>query len=381
MDFEMSPEQIELQRMTRDFARNKIAKAQEQMDRDHDFPYECWQQWCELGMGGIMLPEEYGGSDLDSLSYIIAMEEVATVSQTFALIWQVHILVSNMYKLLGTEQQKREWLPRFASGEILGAFCLTEPGAGSDAGGITTKAERRDGQWILNGNKIFISNAGTRISDGLVVMAVTGARESGRKALSCFIVPRDAPGFELGQSFTKMAWHGMDNRELVFNDCRIPESNLLGAEGAGLRQALGALNLGRIVFGALGASLVRACLEESVAYAKDRRQFGQPISSFQLVQAKLADMATHAEAVRRFTHYVAWMHSKGMDCHTEAAMVKTMGSELATRAALDAFQIHGGYGFMHEFKVNRFFRESKMLEIGEGTNEVQRLLIARALGC
>ncbi|WP_431854275.1 acyl-CoA dehydrogenase family protein [Azospirillum sp.] len=381
MDFDMSPEQVELQRMVRDFARNEIAKAQEQMDRDHDFPYDCWRQWCELGMGGIMLPEEYGGSDLDSLSYIIAMEEVATVSQTFALIWQVHILVSNMYKLLGTEQQKREWLPRFASGEILGAFCLTEPGAGSDAGGIATKAERRDGQWILNGNKIFISNAGTKISDGLVVMAVTGVRESGRKALSCFIVPRDAPGFELGQSFTKMAWHGMDNRELVFSDCRIPEANLLGAEGAGLRQALGALNLGRIVFGALGASLVRACLEESLTYAKDRRQFGQPISSFQLIQAKLADMATHAEAVRRFTHYVAWMHSQGMDCHTEAAMVKTMGSELATRAALDAFQIHGGYGFMHEFKVNRLFRESKMLEIGEGTNEVQRLLIARALGC
>ncbi len=381
MDFEMSPEQAELQRMTRDFARNEIAKAQEQMDRDHDFPYECWRQWCDLGMGGIMLPEEYGGSDLDSLSYIIAMEEVATVSQTFALIWQVHILVSNMYKLLGTEQQKREWLPRFTKGEILGAFCLTEPGAGSDAGGISTKAERRDGQWVINGNKIFISNAGTKISDGLVVMAVTGARDNGRKSLSCFIVPRDAPGFELGQSFTKMAWHGMDNRELVFNDCRIPEGNLLGAEGAGLRQALGALNLGRIVFGALGASLVRACLEESLTYAKDRRQFGQPISNFQLIQAKLADMATHAEAVRRFVHYVAWMHSRGMDCHTEAAMVKTMGSELATRATLDAFQIHGGYGFMHEFKVNRFFRESKMLEIGEGTNEVQRLLIARALGC
>lgn len=381
MNFEMSPEQAELQRMTRDFARNEIAKAQEQMDRDHDFPYECWRQWCDLGMGGIMLPEEYGGSDLDSLSYIIAMEEVATVSQTFALIWQVHILVSNMYKLLGTEQQKREWLPRFAKGEILGAFCLTEPGAGSDAGGISTKAERRGGQWILNGNKIFISNAGTRISDGLVVMAVTGTRDSGRKSLSCFIVPRDAPGFELGQSFTKMAWHGMDNRELVFNDCRIPEGNLLGAEGAGLRQALGALNLGRIVFGALGASLTRACLEECLTYAKDRRQFGQPISSFQLIQAKLADMATHAEAVRRFVHYVAWMHSQGMDCHTEAAMVKTLGSELATKATLDAFQIHGGYGFMHEFKVNRFFRESKMLEIGEGTNEVQRLLIARALGC
>jgi len=380
MDFELEPAQIELQKMAREFSREVLARAQEQMDADHQFPYAAWRKWSELGMAGIMVPEKYGGGGVDSVSYIIAMEEVATVSQTFALIWQVHVLVANMYALLGSETQKREWLPRFAAGEILGAIGLTEPGAGSDAGGMTTRAQRRNGEWIINGRKIFISNTGTKISDGLVLMAVTGVSD-GRKSISSFIVPRGAPGFELGQSFTKMAWHGMDSRELVFNDCRIPEDNLLGVEGAGLKQALTALTLGRIVFGALGVALIRACLEESLAYAKGRKQFGQPISRFQLIQSKLADMAMHMEAVRRFVHYVAWMHAKGADCHAEAAMVKTLGTELATKAALDAFQIHGGYGFMHEYKVNRFFRESKILEIGEGTNEIQRLLIARALGC
>ncbi len=380
MDFELDSTQVELQSMARAFSREVLAPAQLAMDRDDAFPYAAWRQWSALGMTGITIPEDYGGGGVDSLSYILAMEEVATVSQTFALIWQVHVLVSNMYKLLGTEAQKREWLPRFASGEIVGAIGLTEPGAGSDAGGMTTRAERRGREWVINGRKIFISNTGTEISDGLVLMAVTDT-SGGRKSISSFIVPRGTPGFEIGQSFTKMAWHGMDSRELLFNDCRIPEDNLLGVEGQGLRQALTALNLGRIVFGILGVALIRACLEESLTYAKDRKQFGKPLASFQLIQSKLADMAIHAEAVRRFAHYVAWLHAKGVDCHAQAAMVKTLGTELATKAALDAFQIHGGYGFMQEYKVNRFFRESKILEIGEGTNEIQRLVIARSLGC
>ncbi|MCC7347449.1 MAG: acyl-CoA dehydrogenase family protein [Variibacter sp.] len=382
MQFEMTSEQKELQKMARDFAQAEVAPAQEQMERDHEFPYELWRKWSDLGMAGVMVPEEYGGSGLDSLSYIIAMEEIGVVSQTFALIWQVHVLVSNMYAQLGTPAQKDRWLPIFARGEKLGAFCLTEPGAGSDAGGVRTRATR-DGNhgWVINGNKIFISNAGTRISDGLIVMAATGERPSGRKAISCFIVPADTPGFELGQSFTKMAWHGMDNRELVFQGCRVPSDNLLGEEGAGLRQALGGLNLGRIVFGILGAALIRACLEESLSYSKGRTQFGSPLSSFQLTQAKLANMATHMEAVRRFTHYAAWLHAEGRPCQREAAMVKLLGTTLATQAGLDAYQIHGGYGFMHEYRVNRLHRESKILEIGEGTNEIQQLLIARELGC
>lgn len=377
----LAPETIELQKMVRSFAVNEISKAQEKMDETHDFPYECWQKWSDLGMAGILVPEEYGGVELDSFSYIVAMEEVARVSQTFALIWQVHVLVGNMYNILGTPDQKKTWLRKFATGEILGAFGLTEPNAGSDAGGVQTKAKLDNGRWKINGNKVFISNAGTEISDGLILMAATDKKVDGRPILSSFIVPKNTTGFRLGQSFKKMAWHGMDNRELVFENASIPESNLLGAEGSGLKQALSGLNLGRIVFGALGAGLIQACLDESLEYAKQRQQFGKSISSFQLIQAKIADMAIHAEAVRSFTLHVARLFNEGKECQAEAAMVKTFGSEMATKATLDAFQIHGGYGFMEDYKVNRYFRESKMLEIGEGTNEIQRLLIAKHLGC
>ncbi|PWR21639.1 acyl-CoA dehydrogenase family protein [Zavarzinia compransoris] len=382
MNFELAPEQLELQQMVRNFARAEIAPVQERMDRDHAFPLELWRKWSALGMPGILIPPEYGGSGLDSLTYILAMEEVGTVSQTFALIWQVHVMVANMYVHLGDEAQKQRWLPQFASGEKLGAFGLTEPDAGSDAGGLRTRAVRdgNDG-WIINGNKIFISNAGTEISDGLVLMAVTGEKPGGGKAISCFTVPAGTPGFELGQSFDKMAWHGMDNRELVFQDCRVGNDMLLGTEGAGLKQALGGLNLGRIVFGTLGAALSRACLEVTLPYAKERKQFGQSLSSFQITQTKLADMAAHAEATRRFAHYVAWKHSRGEDVHSDAAMLKLVGTRLAGQSARDAYQIHGGYGFMHDYEVNRLYREAQILEIGEGTNEIQQLLIARALGC
>jgi Acyl-CoA dehydrogenases len=382
MDFSLSSEQRELQQMVRDFAETEVARAQVLMDQSHEFPYELWQKWSDLGMAGAMIPEAYGGSGLDTVSYIIAMEELGTVSQTFALIWQVHVLVANMYVQLGTDEQKQKWLPIFARGEKLGAIGLTEPEAGSDAGGMRTRAARDpNGGWVLNGRKIFISNAGTKISDGLVVMAVTGKQPNGRNAISSFIMPAGTPGFELGQSFEKMAWHGMDNRELIFNDVKLGDEHLLGAEGAGLKQALGALNLGRIVFGTLGCALTRASLNEALRYAKERKQFGQSLSSFQLTQAKLADMAAHAEAIRRFSHYVAWMHSQNMDCHTEAAMLKLVGTRLAVKAATDAYQIHGGYGFMREFAVNRLYREAQILEIGEGTSEIQQLLIARSLGC
>ncbi|MER2537505.1 MAG: acyl-CoA dehydrogenase family protein [Rhizobiaceae bacterium] len=381
MDFALSDEQRELVNSVRGFALGEIAPAQEQMDVDHQFPYALWSKWSELGMAGIMIPEEYGGSGLDSLSYVLAMEEVASVSQAFALIWQVHVLVANMYSQLGTDAQKREWLPKFASGSKLAAIALTEPGAGSDAGGMRTKGVRDGNGWIINGSKIFISNAGTDISDGMVVMAVTGEKPDGRKSISSFIMPQGTSGYELGQSFSKMAWHGMDNRELLFNDARISNDCLLGVEGEGLKQALTGLNLGRIVFGVLGCGLMRACLDEALSYAKARTQFGNPLSSFQLTQAKLANMAAHLEMARRFCHYVAWMHANDMPCHTEAAMLKLVGTRFAVQAATDAYQIHGGYGFMKEFKVNRLYREAQILEIGEGTSEVQQILIARALGC
>ena len=382
MDFSLTPEQLSLVDMVKTFANEEIASAQKSMDSDHEFPYEVWKKWSELGMAGIMIPAEYGGSELDALTYILCIEEVATISQTFALIWQIHVSVSNMYNNLGNKAQKETWLPLFARGEKTPSFALTEANAGSDAAGMRTRAIRdADGNWVMNGNKIFISNAGTKISDGTVVMAVTGERPGGKKSITSFIVPMGTPGFELGQSFDKMAWHGADNRELIFNDVKLTDEDILGVEGEGLKQALGGLNLGRIAIGTLGCALTRACLEETLEYAKERKQFGKPLSSFQITQVKLANMAMHAEATRRFAHFVAWKFANGQECQTEASMVKVLGTQFAVKAATDAYQIHGGYGFMREYKVNRLYREAQILEIGEGTTEIQLLLIARALGC
>jgi alkylation response protein AidB-like acyl-CoA dehydrogenase len=381
MDFSLTSEQQEIQNLARDFTQKEVAPAQLKMDESHEFPYELWQKWSDLGMAGMLIPEKYGGSGIDPLTYILALEEVATESNTFALIWQVHVLVSEMFRKFASAEQKDYWLPKYAKGEKLAAFALTEAGAGSDSYAMTTKAELEGNQWTVNGNKIFISNAGTDISDGTVLMAVTGLRDDGKKEISSFILPRDADGFTLGQSFKKMAWHGMDNRELVFENCRIPAANIMGERGAGLRQALGGLNLGRIAFGAIATGLSRGCLEESLAYTKQREQFGQPLSSYQLTQAKLSNMACGMEASRRLTHYAAYLFSNGMECRKEAAMAKLFGTQRSTEAAMDAFQLHGGSAFMEDTKVNRFYREAKILEIGEGTNEIQQLYIARQMGC
>ena len=381
MNYELTEEQTQIQRLAREFSIEEIEPAQIKMDEDHEFPYDLWKKWSDLGMAGMLIPEEYGGSDLDPVTYILALEEVARASNTFALIWQVHVLVANIYIKFGSEFLKNHYLPLYAAGEKLGAFGLTEPGAGSDTANMTTKAVKKDETWSINGTKTFISNAGTDISDGLVLMAVTGEKENGKKAISSFSIPHTLPGYSLGQSWDKMAWFGMDNRELVFEDCLVPEDRLIGTEGQGLKQALDGLNLGRIAFGAISAGLIQSCLEESLKYAKDRVAFGNPISSYQLIQAKISDMATYAEAVRQFTLYAANLHAQGSPCHKEAAMVKLFSTRHATQATLDAYQIHGGYGFMHEYKVNRLFREGKILEIGEGTNEIQQLFIARELGC
>lgn len=382
MNFAVTPEQDQLIAMTREFARDVVAPAQERMARDDRFPYEAWRQWCDLGMAGILIPEDCGGSAQDAMTYYLCVEELATVSQVFAQIWQIHCTCSLMYVALGTDEQKQRWLPRFARGEATPAFALTEAEAGSDAGGLRTRAvQQDDGGWLLNGRKIFISNAGTDISDGTIVMAATGDRPDGRKEITCFIVPRGTPGYELGQSFHKMAWDGMDNRELVLDDVRLPDSARLGPVGKGLSQALGALTLGRIGIGVLAVGLIRACLEESLAYAKTRRQFGRPISDFQLIQAKIADMAAGLEAARALVHKAVWMHDEGQDCGMIASMAKLTASRLATRSAKDALQIHGGLGFSLETRVNRLFREAQVLEIGDGTTEIQQLIIARALGC
>ncbi len=382
MNFALSDEQRQVISMVSQFSQHEIVPIEEHMDVIGEFPYAAWEKWSELGMAGILVPERYGGSGFDALTYILAMEELSRISQTFALIWQVHVMVGNMYVVLGNEQQKQEWLPKFASGEILGAFALTETGAGSDSAGIKTKAEREGNEcWRINGSKIFISNANTRISNGTVLMAATGRQSDGKPEISCFILPAGTPGYTVGQSFEEMAWGGMTNNELILEDVILPNTNLLGIEGSGLKQALGALNLGRIVFGTLGGALIQACLDESLAHTKDRKQFGEPLSNFQLTQAKLADMAAHAEMIRSMSHKVAWRYSNGEDVHAEAAMLKLVGTRLAIQAAGEAFQLHGGYGFMREYRVNRLYREAQILAIGEGTNEIQQLLIARSLGC
>lgn len=382
MDFSLSDEHREIIAMVKSFAESELEPIAEHMDITCEFPAEVWQKWSDLGMAGILVPEEYGGSGLDALTYILAMEEMATVSQTFAAIWQVHVMVANMYVALGNEKQKREWLPKFATGEILGAFALTEAGAGTDNANMKTKGVRQsNSSWCINGNKIFISNANTKISDGTVLIAATGVKENGRPALSCFILPSGTPGYSVGQSFDELAWRGMTNNELILDDVVLPHENMLGAEGKGLSQALGALNLGRIVFGTLGCAMIRACLEESVKYTQERVQFGKPLSSFQITQVKLADMAAHAEVVRAMAHKVAWEYAQGHDVHDKASMLKLVGTRLAVDAAREAYQLHGGYGFMREYRVNRLYRESQILAIGEGTNEIQQLLIARGLGC
>lgn len=382
MDFTLAPEQEQLVEMVRDFARTEIARAQESMAGEKAFPYECWRKWSDLGMAGILLPEEYGGAGLDALTYVLCLEEVATVSQTFAILWQIHVVVSTMYATLGTTEQKSRWLADFAAGRKMPSFALTEDGAGSDAGGLKTTAQRRDdGSWVLNGRKVFASNVGSDLSDGTVVMAVTGQSAGGRPQISSFIVPRATPGFRLGQSFPKMAWHGIDNRELLLDDVTLPPDALLGPEGRGLKQALSALNIGRIAIATLGCALARACLDEALAHSRQRQQFGQPLSAFQITQVKLANMATRTKVIRSFIHQTAWEFAQGRDIQTEAAMAKLLASQFAVLAATDAYQLHGGYGFMTDARVNRLYREAQILEIGEGTSEVLQLMIARALGC
>lgn len=333
-------------------------------------------------MAGLLLPETYGGAGLDALTFSLCLEEVGAVSQTFGVLWQIHVVVSRMIASIADEAQKQRWLPQFAAGRWMPSLALTEEGAGSDAAAIQTRAVKQpDGSWVLSGRKIFVSNVGSDLSNGTVVAAVTGVSETGRNAVSCFLVPRDTPGFTLGQSFPKMAWHGVDNREVLLDDVRLPPEALLGIEGAGLKQALGALNLGRVAIATLSCALIRACLDEALGHAQNRRQFGKPLSAFQITQVKLANAVARAEMARTFVRKVAWELDRGADVQRDAAIAKLMASQFAVEAATDAFQIHGGAGFMTDSPVNRLYREAQILEIGEGTSEVLQLLIARAIGC
>ncbi|WP_323040033.1 acyl-CoA dehydrogenase family protein [Gemmobacter sp.] len=382
MDFDLTPDQQALVRMVAGFARDHVAPAQAEMERDNRFPIKAWAAWSDLGMAGAMIPEAHGGSGLDSLSYLLCVEELAATSQTFTQIWQIHSLVSLLIADLGTPEQQAALLPDLAAGRKTPAFALTEPGAGSDAAAIRTRADRQpDGGWRLNGTKTFITNTGSDISDGTVVFAVTGQRPGGRPAITAFHVPRDTPGFSWGPPLPKMAWHGLHTRELALADVRLRADQQLGPEGGAFSAALRSLTLGRIGLAALACGLARACRDLSLDYALQRQQFGKPIAAFQLTQAKLADMAAHHDAMCHMTHHAAWLHATGRECQAAASMAKLVTSRLAASIARDAMLIHGGSGYMTDTPANRLFREAQVLEIGEGTTEIQQIILARHMGC
>ena len=388
MDFTLSPEQELIRKTCRDFGRQVIAPRAEEMDRTASFPYEIVAQMAELGLLGLPFPEQYGGAGADTVSYALAVEEIARADASTGITMAAHIsLGASPFYLFGSEEQKQRYLVPLAQGQQLWAFGLTEPGAGSDAGATRTRAELRDGQWLVNGSKCFITNSGTRITGGVTITAVTGSRnspargEGGHAEISNIIIPSGTPGFDVAPSYRKMGWKASDTHELSFRDCAVPEENLLGPRGQGFKQFLTILDGGRISVAALSIGLAQACYDAAFAYAQERRQFGQPIAKFQAIQFKLADMATEIEMARLMTLKAAWLKDQGKDFRLAAGMAKLYAAETSKRAADQAVQIHGGYGFMDEYPVSRYWRDCKINEIGEGTSEVQRLVIAKLLGC
>jgi short/branched chain acyl-CoA dehydrogenase len=376
VNFDLGEEHELVRRTVRDFAEQRIAPVAEELDREERFPYDIVAELAELGLMGMPIPEEYGGAGTDTLSYAIAVEELTRVDSSVAITVAAHTSLGTMpIFLFGSEEQKREWLPQLASGQKLAAFGLTEPDAGSDAGAARTRAELRDGSWVVNGSKIFITNAGTDITACVTITARTGEDE-----ISNLIVPNGTPGYEISAPMRKLGWHASDTRELSFRDCAVPEGNLLGPRGQGFRQFLEILDGGRISVAAMAIGLAQGAYDLAERYAKERRQFGKPIVEFQAVQFKLADMATEIEAGRNLVHKAAWLKDQGRPFAKEAAMAKLYTGELSHRVANWALQIHGGYGYMEEYAISRFYRDQKILEIGEGTNEVQRMVIARHLG-
>ena len=376
MDFDLSPDHELIRRTVREFAEGEVAPVAEELDRTKSFPYEIVRQLGALNLMGIPFPEEYGGGGGDTLAYALAVEELTRVDSSVAITLCAHTsLGTQPIYLFGTEAQKREWLPRLCSGERLGAFGLTEPEAGSDAGNVRTRANLADGQWTINGAKQFITNAGTDISGVVCITTRTGEQE-----ISNLIVPNGTPGYEQGEPYRKMGWNASDTRPLTFSDCAVPEENLLGPRGQGFKQFLHILDIGRIGVAAMGVGLAQGALDEALSYAKQRKAFGKSISKFQAIQSKLADMSTEIEAGRLLVYKAALEKDAGRNFTLTAAQAKLKTGRLAVRCAEEAVQIHGGYGFIEEYPVCRFYRDAKILTIGEGTDEVQQMVIARALG-
>jgi alkylation response protein AidB-like acyl-CoA dehydrogenase len=381
VDFDLTQEQQEFRRAVREFAEDVIAPRAEEMDRREELPLDIVKQMGEMGLFGLPFPEEYGGQGADFLTFCLAVEELARVDSSMAITLEAAVgLGANPIHAFGTEEQKRRWLVPMCRGDILGAFGLTEPGGGSDAGSSKTTARLENGEWVINGSKAFITNSGTPISKVCTITAVTGQSPDGHKDISAIIVPADTPGFEVGKAYRKLGWHASDTHELSFTDCRVPEENLLGDQGKGYAQFLQTLDDGRIAVAALSVGLIQGCLEACLSYARERHAFGRPIGGFQSIQFKIADMKVAADTARLATYRAAWLRDRGRPYKAQAALAKLFASEAAVTAAREAVQVHGGYGYMEELPVARFYRDSKVLEIGEGTSEIMRWIIARDLG-
>jgi alkylation response protein AidB-like acyl-CoA dehydrogenase len=378
LDYRLDEETEALRKVVREFAVEVIApQIGGFYDRD-EFPTDIVRQMGELGLFGLPFPEEYGGSGGDYFTLCVALEELARVDSSVAITLEAGVSLGAMpiYRF-GTEEQKQQWLPRLCAGE---AFGLTEPGGGSDAGATTTTARPEDGEWVINGSKAFITNAGTGMTDLVTVTAVTGTRPDGSKEISSILVPSGTPGLTVGPRYSKVGWNASDTRELAFSDCRVPAENLVGERGRGYAQFLSILDEGRIAISALAVGLAQGCVDESLKYAGEREAFGQPIGRNQAVQFMIADMEVRASTARLAYYRAAEKMLRGEPFKREASIAKLYSSEMAVENARYAAQVHGGYGFMTEFPVGRFYRDAKILEIGEGTSEVQRMLIARSLG-
>jgi short-chain 2-methylacyl-CoA dehydrogenase len=376
MDFDLSDDHELIRRTVRDFAEGEVAPVASELDRSKRFPYEIVRQLGDLNLMGIPFPERYGGAGGDTLAYAIAVEELTRVDSSVAITMCAHTsLGTQPIYLFGSDEQKERLLPDLCAGRKLAAFGLTEAEAGSDAGNTKTRARQDDGEWVIDGAKQFITNAGTDISGQVAITAVTGEDE-----ISNLIVENGTPGYEQGEPYRKMGWNASDTRPLTFTDCRVPADNLLGPRGAGFRQFLTILGIGRIGVAAMGVGLAQGAFDQALAYAKERRAFGQPIATFQAIQTKLADLSTEIEAARLLTYKAALLKDAGRNFSLTAAQAKLKTGRLAVRASEEAVQIHGGYGYIEEYPVCRFYRDAKILTIGEGTDEVQQMVIARALG-
>jgi short/branched chain acyl-CoA dehydrogenase len=381
MDFSLSTEHEILRNSVRNFSIKEIQPLARDLDEREEFSLELTRAMGRLGLFGMVISEEYGGQGLDNLGYIIAVEELARVDGSqAATVAAANSLGSVPLYEFGTEEQKRKYLPKLCSGEALWGFGLTEPNAGSDAGNTQTTAVLDGNQWLINGSKVFITNASTEISLGVTVLAKTGIREDGKKELSCILVENGAPGYEAKAMKGKMVWRASNTSELYFEDCRVPKDNLLGKRGEGFHQMLKTLDGGRLSIAAMGLGGAQGCYDRAMQYAKERVQFNRPISQFQVNAFKLADMATEMELARLLLYKACWLKDNGKPFTKEAAMAKLYCSEMMSRCADHAVQLHGGYGLMKEYDVERFYRDQKLLEIGEGTSEVMRIVIARLIG-